>query len=298
VIKKPTVQPPKSLPALIEDALSIERESAKDAGAIGFIARALAIATMPHRKVQGGEFSRSNGLFTLTMYAPLSVGLPYGSYPRLLLSWLTTEAVRTKSREIELGDSLSGFMGELGLKPTGGRWGTIPNLKRQMASLFCCAISCLYRDKQRAAEMGYRMVSGSNLWWDPKSPEQRALWRSSVSLSKEFFDEVVDRPVPIDLRILGHLRRSPLALDIYSWLTYRTSYLRGPVSIPWGGLKEQFGSQYADTKKGTHHFREEFERQLKAVLKVYTGVEVETTPEFFTLKSGRPSVEPRINLKL
>ena len=31
------------------------------------------------------------------MSAPRRVGLPYGSYPRLLLAYLTTAAVRTKS---------------------------------------------------------------------------------------------------------------------------------------------------------------------------------------------------------
>ncbi len=34
--------------------------------------------------------------------------------------------------------------------------------------------------------------------------------------------------VPIDLRALNALKGSPLALDIYSWLTYRMSYLRKP----------------------------------------------------------------------
>jgi hypothetical protein len=42
--------------------------------------------------------------------------------PRILLAWMTTEAVRTQSRELVLGDSLSRFMRSLDLVPTGGRW--------------------------------------------------------------------------------------------------------------------------------------------------------------------------------
>lgn len=61
--------------------------------------------------------------FTLSLMAPTKIGLPYGTVPRLLLAWMTTEAVKTQSRELELGDSLSGFMRELDLVPTSGRWG-------------------------------------------------------------------------------------------------------------------------------------------------------------------------------
>ena len=50
----------------------------------------------------------------------------YGSYSRLILIWMTTEAVRTGNRELELGRSLSRFMALLGLQATGGHWGTRP----------------------------------------------------------------------------------------------------------------------------------------------------------------------------
>ena len=100
---------------LITEALAIEAEAAQEAGALGFMARALVQATLPHRRVIGTEFTRRNGAFTLTILAPSEVGLPYGSMPRLLLAWLTTEAVRTRSRELVLGDTLSGFMRDLAL---------------------------------------------------------------------------------------------------------------------------------------------------------------------------------------
>ena len=35
--------------------------------------------------------------------------LPFGNYPRLLLAWTSTEAVRTQSRELLLGRSLAEF---------------------------------------------------------------------------------------------------------------------------------------------------------------------------------------------
>lgn len=103
----------------IAEAVAIEAQSAQDAGALGYMARVLVQATMPHSAKVGNEFSRTNGNLHVSILAPSEVGLPYGSYPRLLLAWLTTEAVRTKSSTLYLGESLSEFMGKLGLLPTG-----------------------------------------------------------------------------------------------------------------------------------------------------------------------------------
>jgi Plasmid encoded RepA protein len=65
----------------------------------------------------------------------------------------------------------------------------------------------------RWSEAGFRIASGADLWWDPKAPNQAALWQSKVTLSPDFFAEIVRRPVPVDMAALRALRRSPLALD-------------------------------------------------------------------------------------
>jgi hypothetical protein len=93
------------------------------------MARILVQATLPHSRPRTHEFERVNGRFTLYMNAPPSVGLPYGSYPRLAFAWLSTEAVRTRSREIELGPTFSSFMYKLGLTPITGKRGTTSRLR-------------------------------------------------------------------------------------------------------------------------------------------------------------------------
>jgi len=75
------------LDQFVRHALVIEAEEARRAGVVGFIARALTQATMPHKAPSDNEFTRQNGHFTLTMMSPRHVGLPYGSIPRLLLSY-------------------------------------------------------------------------------------------------------------------------------------------------------------------------------------------------------------------
>ena len=264
---------PQTIDSLINQALAIEDDDAQETGALGFMARAMVQATLPHRAVTGNEFERRNGSFTLTLQAPSKIGLPYGSIPRLLLAWVTTEAVKTKSRELELGDSMSGFMAELGLTPTGGANGSITRLKNQTRRLFAATVTASYEDDKQIADMGYRLADKSVLWWHSKDPEQAGLWKSTVTLSEHFFNEVIDRPVPIDMRAIKALKQSPMALDIYTWLTYRASYLKRPTVIPWASLALQFGSDYSRLRA----FREAFLQELKKVVLVYGQVQVEAT---------------------
>ena len=264
---------PKTIDALINQALAIEDEQAQEVGALGFMARAMVQATLPHRKIEGNEFTRVNGSYSMTIMAPSVIGLPYGTVPRLLLAWLTTEAVKTQHRELELGDSLSGFMRELGIVPTGGRWGSITRLKDQTRRLFSSSITAIYEKGAGFAVINQTVTDRAALWWDAKAPEQAGLWRSTVTLSENFFNEVIDRPVPIDMRAIKALKKSPMALDIYIWLTYRASYLKRPTVIPWASLALQFGSDYSRLRD----FKQAFIDELKKVVLVYGRVQIEAT---------------------
>ena len=271
---------PKTIDALINQALAIEDEQAQEVGALGFMARAMVQATLPHRKIEGNEFTRVNGSYSMTIMAPSVIGLPYGTVPRLLLAWLTTEAVKTQHRELELGDSLSGFMRELGIVPTGGRWGSITRLKDQTRRLFSSSITAIYEKGAGFAVINQTVTDRAALWWDAKAPEQAGLWRSTVTLSENFFNEVIDRPVPIDMRAIKALKQSPMALDIYTWLTYRASYLKRPTVIPWASLALQFGSDYSRLRDFKHAFIDD----LKKVVLVYGQVQVEVTEQGLVVK--------------
>lgn len=271
---------------LIAESMAIEAEDAKEAGSIGFMARALTQATMPHRQIHETVFRRKNGAFSLAMLAHPDVGLPYGSIPRLLVSWVTTEAVRTKSPVLELGPSLSAFMSELELTPTGGRWGTITRLRDQMTRLFSASISCLYEEEGKTGIYNVQIVEEARLWWNPKAPDQAPLWKSRIELGKRFFEEAINSPVPVDMRALKALKRSPLALDIYCWLTYRLSYLRKPTEIPWAALQMQFGADYGRERD----FKAAFLEHLRAVNVLYPEANVEEGEQGLLLKPSKPHV--------
>lgn len=274
---------------LVKLAFAIESEEAKEAGAFGFMARVLTQATFPYRSQPDCAYTRHNGLFSLSIMAPPNVGLPYGSYPRLLLSWVTTEAVRTHNPVLELGSTLSAFMNDLGLVAAWGQKGTVPILRNQMKRLFSSTVSCQYEDKNNEKGASFNIADNYDLWWSPKIPNQLPLWKSTVTLGTGFFKEIIEKPVPINLQALKTLKRSPLALDIYCWLTHRMSYLRKETEIPWTALQLQFGADYALTRQ----FKAAFLKQLKVTQKVYSEVKVEEGKQGLILKPSPPHVVPK-----
>ena len=180
---------PASARANLELAAAAYEQEVRDAvaaGALGFYARLFVQAGMPHTEPATSQHVRSNGALTLTMMAPPVVGLPYGSLPRLLLTWLTTEAVRHKQRRLVLGNTLRAFMGQLGLNPSGGRRGDITRLRNQMRRLFASSISCVYEGPAGWAMANVNVADHAELLWDPKQPDQLDLWDSTVTLGERF----------------------------------------------------------------------------------------------------------------
>lgn len=277
---------------LIDEALLIQEEDTKKTGTLGFIARAMVMATLPHKNPKKDRFTRRNGNYTLSISAMVeNIGLPYGVYPRLLLAWISTEAVKTKQPELILGKSLAGFMSELGLLPTGGRWGSITMLKDQMNRLFSAGFSCRYADKHKGSGINMTIVKSYDLWWGPKQPDQGNLWDSTIKLNQDFFEEIVTRPIPIDMRALKALKGSAMALDIYTWATWRTFTAKGKkVFIPWPLLQAQFGSNYADSKQGRYNFKQNFLTQLTKVKTVYPGLNMSELNKGILLLPSRPHV--------
>ena len=194
--------------------------------------------------------------------------------------------MRTRSPRVVLGESLSGFMRELGIVPTGGRWGTITKLREQMRRLFASRVAAVYEgeDVERMAAM--EIAAGYELWWTPKAPDQAAMWQSTVTLGDAFYREITAHPVPLDMRALRALKRSPLGLDLYAWLSHRTGYLRAEVFIPWAPLLAQFGADYADPKD----FKRKVKRELRKITLLWPELRAEAVRGGLSLRPSLPHV--------
>lgn len=282
---------PKNIDKLVQEAFEIEAEDARQAGAVGYMARALVQATLPHRKLDDMYFERRNGLFKLTIMAPPDIGLPFGNIPRLLVAWLTTEAVRTKQREVFLGQSLREFMRQLDFTSSGGKQGSIGRMKEQMKRLFSASISCTYDNGKNWAIKHVQPVSEASLWWDPNLQDTQNEFQSVIKLGESFYKEAITSPIPINMQALKGLKYSSLALDIYCWLTYRFSYLRHKAEIPWEILQLQFGSSYAHNNQGLRNFKKAFLQELKCVLTFYPQAVVNTTQSSIILYPSKTHIK-------
>src|SRR5260363_412115 len=89
---------PPSIEKIISDSIAMEAEDAKETGRLGFMARALIQATMPHSDPGNvSAWQRVNGNFALFIQSglmhgnkePIPIGLPYGCIPRLLSSFIS-----------------------------------------------------------------------------------------------------------------------------------------------------------------------------------------------------------------
>lgn len=243
---------------------------------LGFVCRTMVAASMPHSKVKGIQYSRKTHKFILTITSTEDSMIPYGTYPRLILSWLISEVVKTKSREIELGDSLSHFMHKIGLSVTGGQRGTVNRFKEQLKFLFSASISFQYEDKGEWFIANMHIADKAHLFWenDNQTPNKENLFKSKVTIGETFFEEIIKAPVPVDITAISALKDSSLALDIYFWLTYRLSYMGKITSIPFEKLQLQFGAGYQDTPHGRYEFKRKFIIQLKKVLFLYPQAKV------------------------
>lgn len=267
----------------------------------GYIARMLVQACFPYRKITTNEFSRVANNFRLTIMAPSDVGLPFGVLPRLMFMWMTREAMFKKSRQLELGRSLTEFMMQLNLQLTGGKTGTITRLRDQMKRMASSTLSVTYDNGRSWSLRQVGMIEEAEFWWEEKDrvgkSDQPGLWTSTILLSEPFFREITNRPVPFDMRVVQVIRertQSPLALDLYLWLNYRMKYLTRPTDIPWLKLQLQFGANYADTRQGRHEFKREFLKQMEIVRSAFRraapSISESTDGQGIRLLPGKSSV--------
>jgi len=233
--------------------------TSKDAA---YMASELVQCTLPYKDPKNiPVWIRRNGNLTLAIQAGInlktgeSYGYPYGSIPRLILFWMITEAIRTKSRRLELGNSLNGFIAVLGLnhETGGGKRGDAKRLRNQIERLLSARFSFernyILENRTGKSWLHMDVAPKGELWWSEKSPEQGSLWGSWIELGEDFYNAIIAAPVPVDMRALQALKQSPIALDLYAWLAREAFFAHkngNPRFTSFEQLHNQFGGEYAD----------------------------------------------------
>ncbi len=246
---------------------------------------------LPRSKVTGREFMRQSGAAWLNLQAgyldegsgPVLQPIPYGVTPRLALAYLSTFAVKNRTREIPVGDSASQFLKLMGQDSQGTRHKT---LRTQMHALAACRLQMGYKGRTYNGQA----IEQFDAWIADHDTGQRSLWPGQLVLSESFYNTLTESAVPLDLRALQALKGSALALDIYIWLAHRLHRIEGrPVILHWKSLREQFAQEYQG-KNAEKDFRTKFLIGLQAVQAVYPEAKVKRVEGGLLLLASPPPI--------
>ena len=260
-----------------------------------FLPPVLCQLALPRSRQEAREFMRRSGDAWLILQAgyideghgPVAQALPYGSMARLVLAYLSTQAVKLKTKEIAVGKNPSQFFDLIGVKGKDGR--RYLKLAEQLKALAAC--------RMQFGRTGVTVnpappISSFLHWGEGKT------WPGVVTLSDEYFQNLAERSVPLNYQALLSLSGSCLAMDIYSWLTPRLCSIRKtkPDQVHWYNLMEQFGGEYSG-KNATKDFKREFLIALEKVKDVYPaarvfpvvgGINLFSSPSPIPKKGGKP----------
>lgn len=263
---------------------------------IGYLFSGWAQAALPHRRLPDDAAWQVTtdrvtlivqpGLRPTASGTPASVGVPYGSRARLILLYLQTEAVRTNSREIELGRSLHAWLRRLEI-PIGGK--QMASVRDQAERISRCRLSFQIKQGTRTGLVNQHILDTSMFIEDENA--QGGLFVEKASLSQSFFDELKKHPVPVEEAAVRQIANNSLALDVYCWLAYRLHSLNAPISVSWKALHGQFGRSVARLD----HFKDHFRTVLALATSVYPDAMVEEsqTGTGLVLKPSKPPVAAR-----
>ena len=209
------------------------------------------------------------------------VGVPYGSRARLILLFLQSEAIRTQSREIELGKSFRIWLGKLGV-PIGGKF--MADVREQAMRISRCRMTFQVAGQGSTGFINQNLVDTAMFSHEREGPLLR-----TVTLSENFYAALTKHPVPLQESAIRAIANNSQALDVYCWLAYRLHVLDKPCPITWRALHAQFGAGY----KAFKHFRARFAESLAMALAVYPAARVAVDKVGVTLWPSSPPVLPR-----
>ena len=221
---------------------------------------------------------------------PPFIGVPYGARARMILLYLQTQAIRTGSREVELGRNMREWLGRMGLS-WGGETGKA--LREQAARIAACHLRFSWEGDTADGWVKGGFVR-SGLRFHARTDDdarQPSLWEDRVVLDEVFYEALRRHPVPLRETALRELADRSVSLDIYIWLAYRLHMLDKPTPIRWAALREQFGGNaYPELR----NFRREFRKALAPAVVAYPEARVEIEDDGLVLHPSRSPVAPRL----
>jgi hypothetical protein len=267
---------------LVEAAYQVLTE---DAEKIGFTYSGFALTSLPHKPQSELVWRREGYNLTLLLESGRdrmgkAVGLPYGSYARFILLFLQSQAVKTGSREIELGRSMRVWLGTMELSIGGTTYRMVGEQARRISH---CRLQFFGQQDGIEVMRHGGFVDGAISMTDVEQP---TLWQDQVLLNEEFYRALRDHPVPVSESALRAIGPRSMVIDVYVWLAYRLHALKKDVEVSWPALHGQFGAGFQLPRKFRSHFLECLELALAA----YPDARVSVGDKGITLHPSRPAI--------
>lgn len=267
--------------------------------ATGYNSRIFIQCNLPYRNPGNiPEWKHTNGNAELIISPSLKINpltnqlepqYPYGSIPRLILTYLASMAIKYKHQDIPLGKHIADFMRSLQMSlNTRNR----RRLQDQILNLFNCSIRFQYEEKFETGTFhnGVRLdiAKSHQLWFSNDLKDDTPdLFFPVVSLGENFFKDIIEHGFPVDMNHIAALKKSPLGLDIYNWAVYRNNSIHKKTYISWRNLSDQFGNPY----KRQVDFKIKALAQIQAIKTVWTDWNVNVDDNGFQLSPSRPPIK-------
>jgi hypothetical protein len=261
-----------------------------------FMHSVLAICGLPYRQLPPGtfEYERKQGRMGLVVTAGklrtpdgdrVQQPVPFGPKARLLLGHLTTQAILTKSPDIEIADTLTEFLRDLGYPATGGNNGTLRAFKTQLNALFACQMEISSWDGIKATTIKAEPFDKVEVFFS-NNPQQRSLWASKISFSDRMFTGLMKHAIPMDVRALRAFQGSARKLDLLYWIGYRLHSIRAPLTVSFQALRSQFGDGFERDRD----FKAQFAKDVAHVKEVFPKIPLKLTETGLMLEAADPAV--------
>ncbi|MFD1696781.1 replication protein RepA [Roseibium aestuarii] len=228
--------------------------------------------------VNAGEIMTPSG-----KWAPQE--LPFGPKARLILMHLCSQAVLQNSPTIEIAETFTAFVREMGFNDSGGSRGALTAFKQQLNALAACELKIGTWNGTTAKTKSFKPIDEFEVWLS-NNPGQRSLWPSTLTFSQDMYESLKHHAMPVNVRAVKAFAGSARKLDLYFWLGYRLHLIDKPLHISWKALAEQFGTGFSRQRD----FQRKLAEELGHIEEVFPKLPIKLTEDGLNLRPADPNV--------
>ncbi len=181
-----------------------------------FSSRPFVLCGLPVRKPRGGEllYERRNAHFTLQVAGHPQFGVPFGQ-DRIVPIFLATLAIRQKSQTIRFKTAAE-MLETFGMHKGGKEYRRlVAAFERIFGATIFFGTDSLGARAMVVQRSRFNFLREAQIWYN-RRPDQRVLgdeFENTITLSDEFYREIMAHPIPTDLEAVKVLASAPAVLD-------------------------------------------------------------------------------------